>query len=127
VACHEAGAPNEDVFKIWATTAEKGNCDFVDTFVAVADKSNTTTVEDSAILVAFEGGIAEHAGISADVVGVIRSFIEDANAACVADGQCQPAGGLSGLPNNAVWRVDVTVDFDTNRSAVATGYRTNHP
>lgn len=37
------------------------------------------------------------------------------------------AGGLTGLPNNAVWRVDVTVDFDTNRSAVATGYRTNHP
>ena len=37
------------------------------------------------------------------------------------------AGGLAGIPNNEVWRVDVTVDFDTNRSAVATGYRTNHP
>lgn len=37
------------------------------------------------------------------------------------------AGTLTGIPNNAVWRVDVTVDYDTNMSAVATGYRTNHP
>jgi MSHA pilin protein MshD len=37
------------------------------------------------------------------------------------------AGTLTGIPNNAVWRVDVTVDYDTNLSAVATGYRTDHP
>lgn len=37
------------------------------------------------------------------------------------------AGGLTGIPPNAVWRVDVSVEYDTNRTAVATGYRTNHP
>ncbi len=37
------------------------------------------------------------------------------------------AGGLGVLPNNAVWRIDVTVDYDTNASVLATGYRTNRP
>lgn len=37
------------------------------------------------------------------------------------------AGGLGTLPANAVWRIDVTVDYDTNAFVVATGYRTNHP
>ena len=37
------------------------------------------------------------------------------------------AGGLGALPANAVWRIDVTVDYDTNAFALATGYRTNHP
>jgi prepilin-type N-terminal cleavage/methylation domain-containing protein len=37
------------------------------------------------------------------------------------------AGGLGALPANAVWRIDVTVDYDTNAFVVATGYRTNHP
>lgn len=37
------------------------------------------------------------------------------------------AGGLGTLPANAVWRIDVTVDYDTNAFALATGYRTNHP
>lgn len=37
------------------------------------------------------------------------------------------AGGLGTLPANAVWRIDVTVDYDTNASVIATGYRTNHP
>jgi MSHA pilin protein MshD len=37
------------------------------------------------------------------------------------------AGGLGVLPANAVWRIDVTVDYDTNAFALATGYRTNHP
>jgi MSHA pilin protein MshD len=37
------------------------------------------------------------------------------------------AGGLGVLPANAVWRIDVTVDYDTGASVVATGYRTNHP
>jgi MSHA pilin protein MshD len=37
------------------------------------------------------------------------------------------AGTLTGIPNNAVWRVDVAVDYDTGMTAVATGYRTNHP
>jgi MSHA pilin protein MshD len=36
------------------------------------------------------------------------------------------AGGLGALPANAVWRIDVTVSYD-NSSAIATGYRTNHP
>jgi prepilin-type N-terminal cleavage/methylation domain-containing protein len=35
-------------------------------------------------------------------------------------------GGLGTLPANAVWRIDVTVDFDGG-SVLATGYRTNHP
>lgn len=37
------------------------------------------------------------------------------------------AGTLTNIPNNAVWRVDVSVAYDSNASAVATGYRTNHP
>jgi prepilin-type N-terminal cleavage/methylation domain-containing protein len=37
------------------------------------------------------------------------------------------AGGLGVLPANAVWRIDVSVDYDTNAFALATGYRTNHP
>lgn len=36
-------------------------------------------------------------------------------------------GGLGGLPNNQVWRIDVTVDYDVGAAAIATGYRTNHP
>ena len=36
------------------------------------------------------------------------------------------AGGLAPLPAGAVWRIDVTVDYD-NGFALATGYRTNHP
>jgi prepilin-type N-terminal cleavage/methylation domain-containing protein len=35
-------------------------------------------------------------------------------------------GGLGVLPANAVWRIDVTVDYG-NGFAIATGYRTNHP
>ena len=37
------------------------------------------------------------------------------------------AGTLAGIPANAAWRVDVTVAYDTDGSAIATGYRTNHP
>jgi prepilin-type N-terminal cleavage/methylation domain-containing protein len=37
------------------------------------------------------------------------------------------SGGLTLLPNNAVWRVDVTVNYDANAVVVATGYRTNRP
>ena len=37
------------------------------------------------------------------------------------------AGGLGTLPANAVWRIDVTVGYGNAASAVATGYRTNHP
>lgn len=37
------------------------------------------------------------------------------------------AGTLTGIPNNAVRRVDVSVDYDTNAFAMATGYRTNRP
>lgn len=37
------------------------------------------------------------------------------------------AGTLTGVPNNAVWRVDVSVEYDANTTVVATGYRTNHP
>ncbi len=36
-------------------------------------------------------------------------------------------GTLGTLPANAVWRVDVTVDYGGGSQAVATGYRTNHP
>jgi MSHA pilin protein MshD len=36
-------------------------------------------------------------------------------------------GGLGTLPAIAVWRIDVTVDYDTGAFVVATGYRTNHP
>lgn len=36
-------------------------------------------------------------------------------------------GGLGTLPANAVWRIDVMVDYDINAFALATGYRTNHP
>jgi prepilin-type N-terminal cleavage/methylation domain-containing protein len=36
-------------------------------------------------------------------------------------------GGLGTLPANAVWRIEVTVDYGDNASVVATGYRTNHP
>jgi Tfp pilus assembly protein PilV len=36
-------------------------------------------------------------------------------------------GGLGALPNNAVWRIDVTVDYDVNAAVIATGYRTNRP
>lgn len=36
-------------------------------------------------------------------------------------------GGLATLPNNAVWRMDVTVNYDGNYTVLATGYRTNHP
>jgi prepilin-type N-terminal cleavage/methylation domain-containing protein len=35
-------------------------------------------------------------------------------------------GGLGTLPNNAVWRIDVTVDYGAS-VVVATGYRTNRP
>ena len=37
------------------------------------------------------------------------------------------AGGLGTLPNNAVWRIDVTVDHDDDGAVIATGYRTNRP
>ena len=37
------------------------------------------------------------------------------------------AGTLTGIPNNAVFRIDVSVEYDTNATAVATGYRTNRP
>ncbi len=113
VACHEAGSGlNQDVFKIWATTAEKGNCDFVDTFIAVADKSNTTTPDDSPLLVAFEGtNVPEHAAIQPDVVQVFRDFIEAANAACVADGQCQE-GNVSGFFDPAVFAAEVQPALD---------------
>jgi prepilin-type N-terminal cleavage/methylation domain-containing protein len=37
------------------------------------------------------------------------------------------AGGLGTLPVNAVWRIDVTVNYDATGTMVATGYRTNHP
>jgi len=37
------------------------------------------------------------------------------------------AGGLGTLPAAAVWRIDVTVNYGNGASAVATGYRTNHP
>jgi hypothetical protein len=37
------------------------------------------------------------------------------------------AGTLTGIPNNAVFQVDVSVVYDTNATAVATGYRTNRP
>lgn len=37
------------------------------------------------------------------------------------------AGALTGIPNNAVWRVDVSVAYDANGTVVATGYRTNRP
>jgi MSHA pilin protein MshD len=36
-------------------------------------------------------------------------------------------GGLGALPANAVWRIDVRVDYDVNAFALATGYRTNRP
>jgi hypothetical protein len=36
-------------------------------------------------------------------------------------------GTLGALPANAVWRIDVTVDYGVNERAIATGYRTNHP
>lgn len=111
-ACHEAGALNEDVFKIWATTAEKGNCDFVDTFTAVADKADTTVVDNSPLLVAFEGAIVEHGAIPAETVQVFRDFIEDANATCVDDGQCQPADGLSGFFDPDVFATQIQPALD---------------
>lgn len=37
------------------------------------------------------------------------------------------AGTLGALPANAVWRIDVRVDYGVNGQAIATGYRTNHP
>jgi prepilin-type N-terminal cleavage/methylation domain-containing protein len=37
------------------------------------------------------------------------------------------SGGLGALPANAVWRVDVSVVYDTNATVVATGFRTNRP
>lgn len=37
------------------------------------------------------------------------------------------AGGLGALPANAVWRIDVTVDYDRGKQVIATGYKTNHP
>jgi MSHA pilin protein MshD len=36
-------------------------------------------------------------------------------------------GGLGTLPANAVWRIQVTVDYDDDAMVVATGYRTNRP
>ena len=36
-------------------------------------------------------------------------------------------GALNGLPAAAVWRVDVTVDYASGASVVASGYRTNYP
>lgn len=37
------------------------------------------------------------------------------------------AGGLPNLPANAVWRIDVSVDYDTNATVTVTGYRSNRP
>ena len=36
------------------------------------------------------------------------------------------AGTLGVLPANAVWRIDVTVDYDNGKQVIATGYKTNH-
>jgi prepilin-type N-terminal cleavage/methylation domain-containing protein len=36
-------------------------------------------------------------------------------------------GGLGALPANAVWRIEVTVNYDVDAFVIATGYRTNHP
>ena len=35
-------------------------------------------------------------------------------------------GTLGALPANAVWRIDVTVDYGPGKQVIATGYRTNH-
>lgn len=36
-------------------------------------------------------------------------------------------GVLNLVPAGAVWRIDVTVDYDASGTMIATGYRTNHP
>jgi hypothetical protein len=35
-------------------------------------------------------------------------------------------GTLGTLPANAVWRIDVRVDYGLNNQVIATGYKTNH-
>lgn len=35
-------------------------------------------------------------------------------------------GTLGTLPANAVWRIDVTVDYGQSNQVIATGYKTNH-
>jgi hypothetical protein len=86
-SCHEGDGTGVAKFKIWATTAAKGNCDFVNTFEAFKTASDTTTPEASK-LYASKDTVADHASVSADAWTTLLTFVQDANTTCVADGGC---------------------------------------
>jgi hypothetical protein len=86
-SCHDPGGSGEAKFKTWATTAEKGNCDFVNTFEAVKAASDTTTPAASR-LYASKDTVPDHASVAAESWAALLAFVTDANATCVADGGC---------------------------------------
>src|SRR6266545_2486044 len=92
--CHGVNGPNHDSFVIFAATAQPGNCDYVNTFKEVKAKSDLVTPDNSPIVRAMQGQVTDHPIYDQPKIDVFLTYIRDANATCVANGQCQPSNGI---------------------------------
>jgi hypothetical protein len=91
-SCHDPGAVNEANWAIKAQAAEKGNCEYADTFNALKDVADTTTPENSAFVAT--RAVTPHDTLPAEAFDTLLAYVQEANAACVEGGGCQDAGGI---------------------------------
>ncbi len=108
-SCHDAGGEGVATFQTWAADAAKGNCAYVDTFENVKAASNTTTPDQSQIVLARDS--ADHTTVAAESWDVLLAFITDANATCVAGGGCVP-GTVTGVFNEETFNTVIQPALD---------------
>jgi hypothetical protein len=91
-SCHDPGGPDVDTFAIFAGAAEKGNCEYVDTFEALYAAADTTTPANSSFVATRT--VTPHDAVDQAAFDALQAWVEDANATCVAGGDCNDGGGV---------------------------------